>query len=81
MIYTGAVYRAFKEDRGAGMKTGLFMEHMGCCVDAHNQVCVAESGVRGEVCVFAWMLVYKFCTIVICMRKFLIHKTAELCSC
>lgn len=26
MIYTGAVYRAFKKDRGADIKTGLFME-------------------------------------------------------
>lgn len=26
VIYTGAVYGAFKRDRGAGIKTGLFME-------------------------------------------------------
>lgn len=26
VIYTGAVYGAFKKDRGADIKTGLFME-------------------------------------------------------
>lgn len=29
VIYTGAVYGAFKRDRGAGIKTGLFMEERG----------------------------------------------------
>lgn len=44
MIYTGAVYGAFKEDRGADIKTGLFMEeqptHGLLCGFTQSSVCL-----------------------------------------
>lgn len=51
VIYTGAVYGAFKRDRGADIKNRLIYgregQHMGCCVDAHNRVCVCGLKSRG----------------------------------
>lgn len=51
MIYTAAVYGAFKEDGGADIKTGLFMEGPVMCV------CVWVTGRRCTVCV--QMLIYR----------------------
>lgn len=53
-----------KKDRGADIKTGLFMEESDtwAAVDAHNPVCVSGSergGITG-VFVSAWELVYRF---------------------
>lgn len=46
LIYTCAVYGAFKKDKGAAIKT-----HGPCCTDAHNQESVPLS-IRGWGC--AW---------------------------
>lgn len=65
VIYTGAVYGAFKRDRGAGIKTGLFMEERGntwAVVWMHTTQCVSpgrRAGVQGLcfacVCVCEYM--------------------------
>lgn len=62
VIYTGAVYGAFKRDRGAGIKTGLFMEERGntwAVVWIHTIQCVClrveETGCRGCVYVCVYM--------------------------
>lgn len=66
MIYTGAVYGAFKKDRGADIKTGLFMEEgiTLAVVWMHTIECVSvgqrEGGVGVCVCVSSWVLVYRF---------------------
>lgn len=53
VIYTAAVYGAFKKDRGADIKTGLFMEQgdARAAVWIHTTECVSGSkggGGRGR---------------------------------
>lgn len=65
VIYTGAVYGAFKKDRGADIKAGLFMEDSDtwAVVCMHTIECVSlgqRGGSMGVVCVSAWVLVYRF---------------------
>lgn len=66
MIYTGAVYGAFKKDRGADIKTVLFMEQSNtwAVVWMHTIECVSlgqGKGGVGVVCVFVFVFVYRFC--------------------
>ncbi len=49
VIYTGAVYGAFKKDRGADTKTGLFMEESNtrAAVWMHTIQCVSLGQTEG----------------------------------
>lgn len=61
MIYTGAIYGAFKKGRGADIKTSLFMDNGNtwvvvwpCTIEC--VFCVKEGGLR----VSAWVLAHRF---------------------